>query len=91
MAKFDGLAEYCRQQTLREFELSFHKIEALIGTNLPASALQPQYWANVVDGTGPVCSVMRDTPYETFLVKDSRRVRFQRKSQLPQRPLPHRQ
>nr|WP_166178146.1 hypothetical protein [Altererythrobacter segetis] len=79
MAKFDPLANYCRQQTLREFELSFHKIEALIGAKLPASALQPQYWANVVDGTGPVRSAMRDTAYETFLVKDSRRVRFQRK------------
>jgi hypothetical protein len=79
MAKFDPLADYCRQQTLREFELPFHKIEALIGAKLPASALQPQYWANVLDGTSPVRSAMRGTAYETFLVKDSRRVRFQRK------------
>jgi hypothetical protein len=79
MSKFQPLADYCHQQTLREFELPFHKIEALIGEKLPASALRPQYWANVVDGTGPVRSAMRDTPYETFLVMDSRRVRFQRK------------
>lgn len=79
MAMFEPLAEYCRQQSLREFELPFHKIEALIGKELPASALLPQYWANVVDGTGPVRTAMRDTPYETFLVKDSRRVRFERK------------
>jgi len=79
MAKFEPLAEHCRQQTLREFELPFHKIEALIGEKLPPSALRPQYWANVVDGTGPVRSAMRDTPYETFLVEGSRRVRFQRK------------
>jgi hypothetical protein len=79
MAKFDPLADYCRQQSLREFELPFHKIEALIGEKLPPSALRPQYWANVVDGSGPVRSVMRETPYETFLVEGSRRVRFQRK------------
>ena len=79
MAKFEGLADYCRQQTLREFELPFHKIEAIIGEKLPPSALRPQYWANVVDGSGPVRAAMRDTPSETFLVKDSRRVRFERK------------
>ena len=79
MAKFEPLAEYCRQQTLREFELSFAKIEAMIGAKLPASALRPQYWANVVDGTGPVRLAMRATPYETFLVAGSKRVRFQRK------------
>jgi hypothetical protein len=79
MAKFDPLADYCRQQSLREFELPFHKIEALIGEKLPPSALRPQYWANVVECSGPVRSVMRETPYETFLVEGSRRVRFQRK------------
>jgi hypothetical protein len=79
MAKFQPLADYCRGQSLREFELPFHKIEALIGEKLPQSALRPQYWANVKDGAGPVRSVMRETPYETFLVEGSRRVRFQRK------------
>ena len=79
MGKFEPLAEYCRQQTLGEFELPFHKIEGLIGEKLPPSAQRPQYWANVVDGTGPVRSAMRTTPYETFLVEGSRRVRFQRK------------
>lgn len=79
MAKFEALADHCRQQTLREFELPFHKIEALIGSKLPDSALRPQYWANVVDGSGPVRSAMRNTPYETFLVAGSRKVRFERK------------
>lgn len=79
MAKFGPLADYCRAQTFREFDLSFHKIEELIGEKLPASANRPQYWANVVDGTGPVRSAMRDTPYETFLVDGSKRVQFRRK------------
>ena len=79
MAKFTALADYCREQKPREFELSFHKIEAMIGENLADSALRPQYCANVVNGTGPVRAAMKDTPYETFLVSGSRRVRFQRK------------
>jgi hypothetical protein len=80
MAKFEPLAEYCRSQTLREFELAFQKIEAIIGDKLPHSAVRPQYWANVVHGTGPVRSAMRHTPYETFLVAGSGRVRFRRKA-----------
>lgn len=79
MAKFTALGDYCREQSLREFELSFLKIESIIGSKLPDSALRPQYWANVVDGTGPVRTAMKDTPYETFLVAGSRRVRFKRK------------
>ncbi|HET6534758.1 MAG TPA: hypothetical protein VFG41_01135 [Sphingomicrobium sp.] len=79
MAKYDALAEHVRQQTLREFELPFYKIEAIIGAKLPDSALRPQYWANTVDGGGPVRRVLRDTPYDTFLISGSRRVRFERR------------
>jgi hypothetical protein len=79
MAKYDALAEYVRQQTLREFELPFHKIEAIIEDKLPESALRPQYWANTVDGGGPVRRVLRDSPYDTFLISGSRRVRFERR------------
>lgn len=79
MAKFDALAEYVNQQTLREFEMPFYKIEALIGTKLPDSALRPQYWANTVDAGGPVRKVLRQTPYDTFLISGSRRVRFERR------------
>lgn len=79
MAKFEPLADYCRKQTVRQFEIPFHKIEALIGEKLPPSALRPQYWANVVAGSNPVRSALRDTPYKTFLVEGSRKVRFERK------------
>jgi hypothetical protein len=79
MGKFTPLADYCNEQSFGEFELPFHKIEAIIGSKLPDSALRPQYWANVVDGTGPVRSAMKATSYETFLIAGSRRVRFQRK------------
>lgn len=79
MAKYGPLADYCSQQRLKEFELPFHKIEAIIGSKLPTSAQRPQYWANVIDGSGPVRVAMKDTPYETFLVAGSRRVRFERK------------
>ena len=79
MAKYDALAEYVREQKLREFELPFFRIEALIGSRLPQSALRPQYWANTVDGGGPVRRALRSTPYDTFLVSGSRRVRFERR------------
>lgn len=79
MAKFQPLADYCSQQTFKEFELPFHKIEAIIGSKLPSSAHRPQYWANVIEGTGPVRSAMKDTAYNTFLVAGSKRVRFERK------------
>jgi hypothetical protein len=79
MAKYDALAEYVREQTLREFEMPFHKIEVLIQSKLPDSALRPQYWANTVEGGGPVRRALRSTPYDTFLVSGSRRVRFARR------------
>ena len=37
MANFEPLAEYCREQTFREFGLPFHKIEAIIGDKLPVN------------------------------------------------------
>jgi hypothetical protein len=79
MSKFEPLAEYCRNQKLREFDLTFLKIEQLVDSKLPDSAHRPQYWANAVDGTGPVRVAMRDTPYETFLIAGSRKVQFRRK------------
>ena len=76
MGMFDPLAHYCCEQSLREFELPFHKIEAIIGRKLPDSSLRPQYWENVVEGGGPVRTAMRETPYDTYLVMGSRKVRF---------------
>ena len=79
MAKFDALADFVRTQSLQTFDLPFHKIEAIIGTKLPDSALRPQYWANTLAGANPVRTALRDTNYETFLVAGSRRVEFRRK------------
>ena len=79
MAKFDALAEYVLSQKLREFELPFYKIEAIIDAKLPDSALRPQYWANTTEGGGPVRRALRETPYDTFLIHGSRRVRFERR------------
>ena len=79
MAKFEKLAEYCRQQSFQTFDLPFHKIEAMIGEKLPASAKRPQYWANTEAASNPVRRALKDTPYETFLVAGSNRVEFRRK------------
>ena len=79
MAKFGPLADYCRTQTLSTFDLPFAKIEALIGEKLPMSAKRPQYWSNTTAASGPVRSVMIDTPYDTFLVAGSNRVTFRKR------------
>ncbi len=79
VTKFAKLADYCREQKLRTFDLPFHKIEQIIGEKLPDSAKRPQYWANTTSGSGPVRSAMIDTPYETFLVAGSNRVEFRRR------------
>lgn len=79
MPKYDNLADFVSNQTLHEFELPFHKIEALIDGKLPPSALRPQYWANTVEGGGSVRKALRRTPYDTFLISGSRRVRFERR------------
>ena len=79
MAKYEALADHCRQQILSEFELPFHKIEEVIGSKLPPSALRPQYWANTSAGCNSIRAALRETPYDTFLVSGSRRVRFVRR------------
>jgi hypothetical protein len=79
MAKFDKLADHCREQKLQTFDMPFYKIEALIGAKLPTSAKRPQYWANTAAATGPVRAAMVDTPYDTFLVDGSNRVQFRRR------------
>ena len=79
MSKYDALADYVSSQTLREFELPFHKIEGIIAAKLPDSALRPQYWANTANGGGPIRKALRNTAYDTFLISGSRRVRFERR------------
>jgi hypothetical protein len=79
MAKFDLLAAYVGEQKLQIFDLPFHKIEAIIGENLPDSAKRPQYWANTTSATNPVRKALQATNYETFLVDGSKRVQFRRK------------
>ena len=79
MAKYDALTAHVSEQTLREFEMPFRKIEELIGSKLPDSALRPQYWANTADKGSPVREALRKTNYDTFLLSGSRRVRFERR------------
>ena len=79
MGKFSSLVDYCRNQKFREFELPFHKTEAIIGSKLPASAGRSQYWANVANCAGPVRLAKKDTPYATFFVAGSKRVRLEQR------------
>ena len=78
MKKFEALADYLRTQSLQTFDLTFAKIESIIGDKLPQSASRPQYWANTTSASGPVRAALKDTSYETFLISGSSRVQFRR-------------
>ena len=78
MKKFEPLAAYLREQTLSIIELSFPKIEEIIGSSLPKSAYRPQYWAHTTAATGPVASALKDVMYDSFLVEGSKKVQFRR-------------
>ena len=78
MNQFEALAEYCRQQTLREFDLSFLRIEQIIAGTLKKTALRPQYWSNTVGRGNAPREALRHTPYDMFLISGSKRVRFER-------------
>jgi hypothetical protein len=78
--KFEPLAEFLRGQTLSTIELSFPRIEEIIGSKLPKSAYRPQYWANTTAATGPVSSALKGVMYDSFLVAGSKKVQFRRYS-----------
>ncbi len=80
MKKFEPLAEYLRGQTLGTLDLTFARIEEIIGSPLPKSAFAPQYWANTTEAKGPVASALKTVDYDSFLVAGSKRVQFRRYS-----------
>lgn len=78
MAKYDPLRDYLQTQQLQEFELSFSKIEQILGVALPKSSLRPQFWANVKSKPSSFRQreAWRDAGYDAFLQKDLDKVRF---------------
>jgi hypothetical protein len=61
-----------------EVELSFVKIEEIIGRRLPRSADRPQWWANQVALGRPQREAWRAVGFDAFLIAGSRRVQFRR-------------
>jgi hypothetical protein len=80
MSKYDPLSGHLRRQRRDDLELSFPEIELILGTMLPKSAAQPQWWANTTDpDTSHVQrKAWRDAGYDAFLLTGKDRVRFTR-------------
>jgi hypothetical protein len=80
MAKYDPLRDYLRKQSLQQIILTFREIEEIIGASLPVSAKLPQWWENVaaMETTHVQCKAWRAAGCHAFLVKGSKKVRFER-------------
>ena len=80
MSRYDPLRDYLQSQRASFITLSFRDIEDLIGGPLPASAMRPQWWANVKDPN--TTHVQRhawgNAGYDAFLIGGQQKVRFQR-------------
>jgi hypothetical protein len=66
MSIYDPLRDFLKQQKFREIELSFARIEQIIGRRLPRSAERPQREAWRAAGS------------DAFLIAGSRKVQFRR-------------
>jgi len=57
MSIYDPLRDYLKRHEFRELELSFPKIEEIIGRPLPRSADRPQWWANTIAPGSPTQNI----------------------------------
>jgi hypothetical protein len=78
MSIYDPLRDFLKRHSLREIELSFPRIEEIIGRPLPRSADRPQWWANQVAPERPQREAWRGAGFDAFLVAGSRKVQFRR-------------
>jgi hypothetical protein len=78
MSIYDPLRDYLMRHKFRELELSFPKIEEIIGRPLPRSADRPQWWANQVAPGRPQREAWRAAGFDAFLIVGSRKVQFRR-------------
>ncbi len=76
MSIYDPLRDHLKRHDLRELELSFPKIEEIIGRQLPRSADRPQWWANQVAPGHPQREAWRAAGFDAFLIASSRKVKF---------------
>jgi hypothetical protein len=77
-----GLVEHLRRQTVKEFDMTFEEIEALVG-GLPMSAKKyEQWWENgAASANRPQRIAMLQTPYDSYFRPRSApgKVRFERR------------
>lgn len=80
MGVYDPLRDHLRHQRLETIEITFDEIEKLTGRTLPASAYRPQYWENAASPSNetPARKACREGGYQSFLIRDARKVRLTR-------------
>jgi hypothetical protein len=74
--KYAPLWKFLMLQSAKEFNLSFAKIEEVLGSALPFSAKLPQWWSNEVNGSYEQVEAWEAASYEAFLQPDRSSVRF---------------
>ena len=83
MSKYDPLAAFLQLQHENESVMSFDQIELVLGSDLPAGARAPRWWANEAsENTHPQRRAWSDAGFEAHLVKGSATVRFVRARRL---------
>jgi len=80
MSIYDPLRDYLKRHEFQEIELTFQKIEEIIGRPLPRSADRPQWWANQVALGHPQREAWRTAGFDAFLIAGSKKVQFRRVS-----------
>ncbi len=70
MSKYDPLAAFLQLQHENESVMSFDQIELVLGSDLPAGARAPRWWANEAsENTHPQRRAWSDAGFEAHLVK----------------------
>jgi hypothetical protein len=74
--KYAPLWKFLMLQSAKEFNLSFEKIEEVLGCPLPFSAKLPQWWENEASGSDVQSEAWKAAAYEVYLEADRSSVRF---------------
>ncbi|GLV28411.1 hypothetical protein TomTYG75_09340 [Sphingobium sp. TomTYG75] len=76
--KYNGLTPHLKASKVSEFEITFSEIEQIIGSSLPKTANDRQFWANTTKHRSTLRRAVAAAGFESFLVFGSKRVRFKR-------------
>lgn len=75
-SKYEPLTQFLTSRGGSELIASFAEIESALGSPLPASAREPQWWANLKESTHVQRESWRRAGYDAFLLSGQDKVRF---------------